>query len=62
MRYIILHQHILTAATVVLNGRPLVAAFVVLFGWCTKAVVAYLLFRRLEDPGIDRDWLIFSMP
>jgi lipid intermediate transporter len=47
---------------VVLNGRPLVAAFIVLFAWMMKAGVAFLLSDRITNAAIDRHWLIFSMP
>jgi len=47
---------------VVLNGRPLVAAFIVLFAWMIKASVAFILSDRITNTAIDRHWLIFSMP
>lgn len=50
------------AIRVVLNGRPFVAAFIVLFAWTIKASVAYILSERITSTAIDRRWLIFSMP
>jgi lipid intermediate transporter len=47
---------------VVLNGRPLVAAFIVLFAWVMKAGAAFLLSDCITNTAIDRQWLIFSMP
>jgi hypothetical protein len=55
-------ENITDTLSVVLNGRPLVAAFIVLFAWMIKAGVAYLLRERITNTVIDQHWLIFSMP
>jgi len=62
-RGIFYHSVLLTdILLVVLNGRPLVAAFIVLFAWVIKAGVAYNLSGLIKSSAMDRHWLIFSMP